>query len=119
MFSIDPETETIPPKYGRYFRFVAMSQKKGKISEQFLLMSQVGNERKANQLYSMNIEGDFTQPNINYSEKKLYFKYFWERNVPILAIDKELVLTSGSNLPLNFALKLAPPFAVSEENHSM
>lgn len=43
VFSIDPETETIPPKYGRYFRFVAMSQKKGKISEQFLLMSQVGN----------------------------------------------------------------------------
>lgn len=32
VFTIDPETETIPPKYGRYFRFVAMSQKKGKIS---------------------------------------------------------------------------------------
>lgn len=67
MFSIDPETETIPPKYGRYFKFVAMSQKKGKISEQFLLMSQVGNERKANQLKIMNIEGEFTQPNIIYS----------------------------------------------------
>jgi hydrocephalus-inducing protein len=91
-----------------------MSQKKGKISEQFLLLSQVGNERKANQLYAMNIEGDFTQPNINYSEKKLYFKYFWERNVPILAIEKDLILTSGSNLPLNFALKLSPPFAVSD-----
>lgn len=90
-----------------------MSQKKGKITEQFLLMSQVGNERKANQLYAMNIEGDFTQPNIIYSEKKLYFKYFWERNVPILPLDKELILTSGSSLPLNFSLKLAPPFSVS------
>ena len=42
VYTIDPESETIPPKYGRYFRFVAMSQKKGKIAEQFLLMSQVG-----------------------------------------------------------------------------
>ena len=49
------KTETIPSKYGRYFKFVAMSQKKGKISEQFLLMSQVGNERKANQLKAMTI----------------------------------------------------------------
>lgn len=81
-------------------------------------MSQVGNERKANQLYAMNIEGDFTQPNINYSEKKLFFKYFWERNIPVLPLDRDLILTSGSNLPLNFALKLAPPFSVSEENHS-
>jgi len=54
-----------------------MSQKKGKISEQFLLMSQVGNERKANQLVAMNVEGDFSQPTILYSEKKLFFKYFW------------------------------------------
>jgi hydrocephalus-inducing protein len=65
-----------------------MSQKKGKISEQFLLMSQVGTERKANQLYAMTIEADFTQPNINYSEKKMHFKYFWEKNVPIVPIEK-------------------------------
>ena len=95
-----------------------MSQKKGKISEQFLLMSQVGNERKGSQLYAMNIEGDFTQPTILYSEKKLLFKYFWERNVPVLPLDRDLILTSGSNLPLNFALKVSPPFSVSEENHS-
>jgi hydrocephalus-inducing protein len=81
-------------------------------------MSQVGNERKANQLYAMNIEGDFTQPNINYSEKKLFFKYFWERNVAVLPLDRDLILTSGSNLPLNFGLKVSPPFSVSEENHS-
>lgn len=58
-----------------------MSQKKGNISEQFLLMSQVGNERKANQLKVMNIEGEFTQPNIIYSEKKINFKYVWEKSI--------------------------------------
>ena len=119
VFSIDPETETIPPKYGRYFRFIAMSQKKGRLSEQFLLMSQVGAERKANQLLAMNIEAEFTQPNIIYSEKKIFFKYFWERNVPIVPIEKELIFTSGSNLPLNFNLKVNAPFAVNEDAHSL
>ena len=47
------------------------------------------------------------------------FKYFWEKNVPILPIEKELVLTSGSNLPLNFNLKVNTPFGVSEESHSL
>jgi hydrocephalus-inducing protein len=67
----------------------------------------------------MTIEADFTQPNIIYSEKKIYFKYFWERNVPIIPLEKELALTSGSSLPLNFTLKLSPPFAVSEDTHSL
>ena len=65
-----------------------MSQKKGKISDIFLLMSQVGTERKAEQLYAMNIEADFTQPNIIYSERKINFKYFWEKNFPILPLEK-------------------------------
>ena len=65
-----------------------MSQKKGKISEQFLLLSQVGNERKANQLKVMNIEGEFTQPNIVYSEKKINFKYVWEKNAPTVPLEK-------------------------------
>jgi hydrocephalus-inducing protein len=39
--------------------------------------------------------------------------------VPIIPIEKELVLTSGSNLPINFNLKVNPPFAVSEESHSL
>jgi hypothetical protein len=34
-----------------------MSQKKGKIIEEFNLLSQIGNERKPNQLKSMLIEG--------------------------------------------------------------
>jgi hypothetical protein len=34
-----------------------MSQKKGKIIEEFNLLSQVGNERKPNQLKTMVIEG--------------------------------------------------------------
>jgi len=54
---IDPENETIPPKYGRYFRFIAMSQKKGKISEQFILTSQIGNERRGVPLKTMTIDG--------------------------------------------------------------
>lgn len=82
-----------------------------------MLLSQVGNERKANQLKAMTIEGEFTQPNLIYSEKRMTFKYTWEKHVPITPMEKELVLTSSATLPMNFTLKTAMPFSVSEENH--
>jgi hydrocephalus-inducing protein len=77
VFIIEPESETIPPKYGRNFKFIAHSTKKGKISEQFQLISQIGTERKPNILKTMTIEGEFIQPNLIFSDKKLTFKYKW------------------------------------------
>lgn len=55
VFVIEPESETIPPKYGRNFKFIAHSSKKGRISEQFQLLSQIGTERKSNILKTMTI----------------------------------------------------------------
>lgn len=43
VFVIEPETETIPPKYGRNFKFIAYSTKTGKLSEKFQLTSQTQN----------------------------------------------------------------------------
>ena len=37
----------------------------------------------------------------------------------VLPIEKDLGFTSGSNLPLNFNLKVNAPFAVSEDNHAL
>ncbi len=64
----------------------------------------------------MAIEGEFTQPNLIYSEKKLNFKYIWEvadKDIKVLPLEKTLELTSGSSLPLDFTLKVSPPFSVS------
>lgn len=80
----------------------------------------MGTERKANQLKVMSIEGEFTQPNLIYSEKKLNFKYVWQiedKEVKVPVLEKTLELTSGSSLPLDFTLKVSPPFSVSEETH--
>ena len=65
----------------------------------------------------MNIEGEFTQPNIIYSEIKMNFRYVWEKNVSVIPLEKELVLTSGASLPMNFVLKTSMPFSISSENH--
>jgi hypothetical protein len=97
-----------------------MSQKKGRIVEEFALLSQVGNERKPNQLKTMVIEGEFTQPNLMYSDKKLAFKHVWnvaDKDTKVPQLEKTLELKSGSSLPLDFALKVASPFSVSEEAH--
>ena len=47
------------------------------------------------------------------------FKYIWEKNVPAIPLERELILTSGASLPMNFTLKTVMPFSISEENHSL
>lgn len=37
----------------------------------------------------------------------------------VVPLEKELILTSGATLPMNFTLKTALPFSISEENHSI
>jgi hydrocephalus-inducing protein len=56
-------------------------------------------------LYTTTVEGEFIQPTLLFSERKLYFKYVWEKGVPFMLISKELELTCGSQLPVNFTLK--------------
>ena len=70
----------------------------------------------------MMIEGEFIQPNIVYSEKKLNFKYVWDvpdKDIKVPPLEKILELTSGSSLPLDFNLKVTPPFSVSDDVHSL
>jgi hydrocephalus-inducing protein len=51
-----------------------------------------------------------------FSDRKLTFKYKWEKDVPFAPIAKTLEMTSGSALPLNFSLKVVPPYFVDQEN---
>jgi len=72
----------------------------------FFLNAQVGNERKTNTLYTTTVEGDFILPTLVFSEKKMNFKYSWEKNVPFQPISKNLEITCGSALPVNFSMKV-------------
>jgi len=80
IFSIIPESVVLPPKHGIMFQFKALSLKRGKQLDHFLLNSQIGNERKINTLFNTQIEGDFCLPMLAFSEKKLHFKYVWEKD---------------------------------------
>lgn len=64
----------------------------------------------------MTIEGEFIQPTLIFNEKKLNFKYKWEKDVHFSPISKTLEMTSGSALPLNFTLKVQPPYFVDQDN---
>lgn len=109
----------LPEKHGILFQFKAYSVKKGKISETFWLNSQAGNERKTNTLYVTNVEGEFILPNLIFSERRLFFKYSWEKNVPFMPISKNLELSCGSQLPVNFMLKVTPPFSINQEEFAL
>ncbi|CAD8206755.1 unnamed protein product [Paramecium octaurelia] len=115
VFSIAPDTIVLPPKHGIMFQFRGYSQKKGKISEIFMLNSTIGSERKANLLFATTIEGDFIQPTLQFSERKLFFKYSWEKNVPFMPISKNLEITCACPLPVNFDLKCQQPFTVNQD----
>ena len=45
-FSIVPNIIELPPKQGFTFKFKAYSVKVGKLTENFVLTTQIGNERK-------------------------------------------------------------------------
>jgi len=54
-----------------------------------------------------------------FSEKNLYFKYTWEKNIQFLPISRNLELTCGSQQPVNFNLKVQPPFSINRENFEL
>ena len=71
MFSVAPSVTTLLPKHGIMFQFRGYSQKKGQIPETYILNSTIGTERKPNLLHATVIEGQFIQPTLQFSEKKL------------------------------------------------
>ncbi|EGR28756.1 hypothetical protein IMG5_169530, partial [Ichthyophthirius multifiliis] len=115
LFNIAPESVTLPAKHGIMFQFRAYAVKTGKFQEQFILNSVIGNDRKSHQLYQTTIEGEFIRPTLKFNEKKIYFKYIWEKNVPFMQISKDLEITCISILKTNFMLKTIPPFSINKE----
>ena len=118
-FTIFPEKITIPKKHGYMFQFKAYSTKKGKLSETFQLMAQIGKERKSNLLLSTTIEGNFLIPSLSFSEQRIHFKYIWTKDIPMMPISKTLEITCNSILPANFSMKSITPFSISKDNFSL
>ena len=52
----------LPPKTGLMFQFKAYSTSIGNISENFVLTSAVGTDRKSNTLFVSKLEGQFIKP---------------------------------------------------------
>jgi hydrocephalus-inducing protein len=119
VFQIFPETVTLPPKTGLHFQFKAFSAEIGKISEQFILTTTAGNERKTNTLFVSTFEGEFTKPTLVFSKKTLNFRYVWEKNVEPVTLSQDLEITCASPLPVVFSLYIDTPFTVTPDNLSM
>lgn len=116
-FWVIPEKQEIPPKYGYMFQLKAHGIKAGNLVESFSLNSQIGSDRKSYPIYpDISISAHFIAPSLNFSERKLYFKYSWERDVPIMPLSKTLTITCSSRLPTNFVLKTLQPFQISNDS---
>uniref|UniRef100_A0A0G4I9B7 HYDIN/VesB/CFA65-like Ig-like domain-containing protein n=1 Tax=Chromera velia CCMP2878 TaxID=1169474 RepID=A0A0G4I9B7_9ALVE len=137
VFTVEPPTALLPPKSMCKFTFHALSFLPGEITETIQCTELVGQDRQPKSVYMTECKGIFLQPLLQMSLPQVSFLYAWQDEtnpepsqfaeiipdeeieadpadhlrLPIL--EKELVLTNISPLPVAFALKCKPPFASS------
>lgn len=76
-FQIYPESVVLPPKSGLMFQIKAFSKVSGRIQEFYILQSQVGTDRKLQNLFTTSIEGNYITPSLSFSVREISFKYSW------------------------------------------
>lgn len=101
------------------FQFKAYSTSTGNISENFVLTSAVGTDRKSNTLFVSKLEGQFIKPVLQFSKKNLEFKYIWNKNEEPSIMSQNLEIYSPGPLPTCFSLHIEPPFEVLPKTFSL
>jgi len=119
VFTVNPEFETLPPKTGIAFEFIANAAIAGPHMEKLVCTSTVGNERKAKSIFNTTLQGNFINPFLQFSDILLDFAYVWQKGVSVEPLVKELEIRCVSELPTNFILKCGPPFSISKERFSI
>eukprot|EP00397_Hematodinium_sp_SG-2012_P000030 GEMP01000030.1.p1 GENE.GEMP01000030.1~~GEMP01000030.1.p1 ORF type:complete len:4608 (+),score=1069.56 GEMP01000030.1:10-13833(+) len=115
VFSVFPDNIVLEGKSAYRFQVTAMCPRPGQISEILQCTELVGSDRSGKVVFKTEMCGDFVAPLLQLSSTTLHFKYFWERDVPIEMMTKELRMTNVSPLDIKFWLKLQPPFLLDQE----
>jgi hydrocephalus-inducing protein len=118
-FSIFPVVQDLPAKKGLMFQFRAVSTKKGKVSEKFILMSTIEGDRKATPLYETEVTGEFINPKLNFDIQHVVFTYDWVKGVPPKMISQNIGITCDSVLPTKFKLIVEKPFSIFPESFDL
>lgn len=118
-FSIFPESRLLPKKTGSMFQFRAVSTKKGKISETFILQSTIEGDRKAKKLYEVVVSGEFINPKLTFDMTNIEFVYDWVKGVPPKTISQNIGITCDSVLPTKFKLLIEKPFGIYPDSFDL
>ena len=78
-----------------------------------------GRERKGELVFNPEIKTCFVKPLLQFSEQKLHFKYFYEKDVLITPLQKSITLKNITALPLSFIMKCPAPFSVNRLEHHL
>jgi Flagellar-associated PapD-like len=119
VFSVNPITVLLQPKTQITFEFFANSSSAGNISENLTCTSLVGSERKEKIVFECNLKGQFIDPFLQFTENTVFFKYVWQKGMPIEPLSKEIEITCVALLPANFLLKCTPPFSINKERFEL
>jgi hydrocephalus-inducing protein len=118
-FSIFPETKLLPKKNGIMFQFRAVSTKKGKISETFILQSVIEGDRKPTKLFETEVCGEFINPKLAFDTPNIEFVYDWVKGIPPKIISQNIGISNDSVLPTKFALFIEKPFSIFPDNFDL
>ena len=118
-FSIFPETKLLPKKNGIMFQFRAVSTKKGKISETFILQSVIEGDRKPTKLFETEVCGEFINPRLTFDAQNIEFVYDWVKGIPPKVISQNIGISNDSVLPTKFALFIEKPFSIFPDNFDL
>eukprot|EP01083_Nonionella_stella_P070445 188492_1 len=119
IFRITPAKITLQPNTAVDFKLIAKSTEEGVITEVWECGVFVGKARKAITVFKPELRCNFLKPLIEFSNKKLYFEYFYEENVLIKPLTKPLKLKNISLLPLVFMIKCPIPFSVDRLEYTL
>jgi hydrocephalus-inducing protein len=118
-FSIFPESRLLPKKTGSMFQFRAVSTKKGKSTETFILQSTIEGDRKPKKLYEVVVSGDFINPKLNFDMTNIEFIYDWVKGIPPKIISQNIGITCDSVLPTKFKLLIEKPFMIYPDSFDL
>ena len=119
VFTVSPISVLLQPKTQITFEFSSNSPNAGNISENLSCTSLVGNDRKDRTVFECNLKGQFIDPFLQFTENTVFFKYIWQKGVPIEPLSKEIEISCVALLPANFLLKCTPPFSINRERFAL
>ncbi|EFJ42226.1 hypothetical protein VOLCADRAFT_67248 [Volvox carteri f. nagariensis] len=120
VFNISPDKVQLGPKEAATFAITGNALVPGEVREQLVCSGTFGNSNKsARRVFETFMRADVATPLLHFSERLLHFRHVYKKGMPVETQTRPLTIKNISPLPLTFALRPSPPFAVDRSSWTL